>query len=321
MQVVPTTPSDKVITRRVWMAGAVGTTTALACGVVGRSDDGDIRPWIDAHSHIWTRDVEHFPLAVGTRLEDLSPPSFTAEELLDITGANDVGRVVLIQHHPFHGWDNSYVLDAARRFPQVFRVVGMVDPFAPNPGKKMSDLLALGVTGFRINPGTQGKPWLAGGMEEMWATAAQTGQNMCCLINPADLPDVDRMCGKHLETPVVIDHFARIGMDGVIRQSDLDALSRLARYPRTYVKVSAFYALGKKQPPYTDLVPMIRRLVDAFGVERLMWASDSPYQLQGNHTYTASIDLVRHGLDFLSDGDRDWLLRKTAEKVFFSASP
>ena len=83
------------------------------------------------------------------------------------------------------------------------------------------------------------------------------------------------------------------------------------------MKVSAYYALGKKQPPYLDLVPMIRRLLDAYGPERLMWASDSPYQLVGEHTYAASIALIRDRADFLSATDREWLLRKTAEKVYF----
>ena len=32
-----------------------------------------------------------------------------------------------------------------------------------------------------------------------------------------------------------------------------------------------------------------------------------------------SIELVKSKLKFLSDGDREWLLRKTAEKLFFEA--
>ena len=84
------------------------------------------------------------------------------------------------------------------------------------------------------------------------------------------------------------------------------------------MKVSAFYALGKKKAPYTDLGPMIRRLYEAFGPRRLMWASDCPYQVQGDHTYRDSIELVRSRLDFLSEDDREWLLRKTAERVFFA---
>ena len=85
------------------------------------------------------------------------------------------------------------------------------------------------------------------------------------------------------------------------------------------VKISAYYALGKKMPPYDDLIPLIRRVCDSFGPARLMWASDCPYQLGGTNTYGASIDLIKKRIDFLSADDRQWLLRKTAEKVFFSA--
>ncbi len=46
---------------------------------------------------------------------------------------------------------------------------------------------------------------------------------------------------------------------------------------------------------------MIRRVRDAYGAQRLMWASDCPYQVQGEHRYEPSIALVRDRLDFLSD--------------------
>jgi predicted TIM-barrel fold metal-dependent hydrolase len=129
---------------------------------------------------------------------------------------------------------------------------------------------------------------------------------------------LDAMCRKFPETPLVIDHFARIGVDGTLDNRDIDKLCRLARHPRTYVKVSAFYALGKKQAPYTDLAPMIRQLLTAFGHERLMWATDCPYQVEEGHTYRDSIELIRSRLDFLSAEDRSWLLGKTAQRVFFS---
>ena len=41
-----------------------------------------LEPYIDAHSHIWTPDVAHYPLAAGFTVADMKPPSFTAEELL-----------------------------------------------------------------------------------------------------------------------------------------------------------------------------------------------------------------------------------------------
>ncbi len=155
-------------------------------------------------------------------------------------------------------------------------------------------------------------------MEALWRCAAEEQIAMCPLINPEDLSAIDRACEKHRDTMVVIDHCARIGGDGVIRETDLNNLCHLARHPQAYIKLSAFYYLGNKQPPYTDLAPMIKRLYEAFGPQRLMWASDSPFQIQWPHTYQASFDLIREHLDFLSRDDREWILGRTAEKVFFS---
>jgi len=274
---------------------------------------------IDAHSHIWTRDVKSYPLAKGQTVDDLDPPSFTAEELLKTAEKESVTRVVLIAHNRYYRWDNSYMTDSAKKYPGRFRVVGMVDDAKPNPDVAMRNLLKKRVTGFRITPRIRGRDkWLkTEGMQAMWKCAADTRQPMCCLINPQDLPDIDAMCRRYPDTPVVIDHLGRVGVSGTIDERDVQRLCRLARHQHVFVKVSAFYALGKKKPPYSDLMPLVRRVYDAFGPKRLMWASDSPYQLVGEHSYKASISLVRDKLDFLSKADREWLLRKTAEAVYF----
>ena len=135
--------------------------------------------------------------------------------------------------------------------------------------------------------------------------------------SPDGLPEVDRMCRKFPDTPVIIDHLARIGAGGKIEDKDVDALCALAVHPRVLVKVGAFYALGKKEPPYTDLAPLIQKVVKAFGAKRCMWESDCPFQVV-QHKYTDSLDLVRQRLDFLTDADKDWLLRRTAEDFFFT---
>ena len=49
------------------------------------------------------------------------------------------------------------------------------------------------------------------------------GQVMCHLINPEYLPSVDRMCESHRDTPVVIDHFARIGVEDVVKGYTVNA--------------------------------------------------------------------------------------------------
>lgn len=315
----PSINDFKAINRRkaLAMAAALGLSIRSA----DARDAAGENQWIDAHSHIWSPETDRFPLAGGLSKNELDPPSFTDEELLALAAPEGVGRVVLIQHTRYYLFDNRYLLDAVRRRPERFRVVGMVDETKPAPGREMRRLLPLGVTGFRITPRirkTTAKQWLdTPGMREMWQTAVETRQSMCCLVNADELLVVGRMCAEFVETPVVIDHFGRVGSDGEIRPADLDNLCALARHKWVCVKLSAFYALGKKHPPYLDLAPMIRRLIDAFGPERLMWASDAPYQLQKGNTYAASISLVRDRLDGISPADREWLLQRTAERVFF----
>jgi predicted TIM-barrel fold metal-dependent hydrolase len=275
-------------------------------------------PYIDGHSHVWSPDIERWPLAKGQTRADLKPLSFTPEELLKLAEPEGVGRVVLIQHSGYHLWDNSYLIDCAARMPGRFSIVGMIDDRDATPGTKLRELLTKGVRGLRITPRIHGEKWLEGpGMEALWNCGAETGQAMCCLIDPSYLARVDDMCQRHPSTPVVIDHFARVGVEGTIRESDLAALCNLSKHKKVAVKLSAYYALGKKEPPYEDLLPMVRRVLDAFGPERCMWASDAPYQVQPPHTYVASIALIRDRLTWLSAGDKEWLLRKTAERVFF----
>lgn len=259
---------------------------------------------IDAHVHVWTPDLSRYPIHANFKPEDLQPPSFTPEQLFAHTRPNGVGRVVLIQMS-FYQFDNRYMLDLLRRFPGVFSGVGIVDEQAPRPQDRMRELAAQGVRGFRITPGQQSiEAWMGSpGMAAMWQAGADQGLALCPLIGPAALPAIDRMCERFPRTRV-IDHFARIGVDGQIRDEQVDALCGLARHRNTYVKTSAFYALGKKQRPYTDLGPMIRRVRDAFGAQRLMWASDRPYQVDPGHNYADSIALIRERLEFLGNGSR-----------------
>lgn len=312
--------SQPLWNRRQMIAASSAASLALAAKIGAAEEKAG---WIDAHSHLWPGEVDRYPLAAGQTKADLKPASFTDDELMKIASPEGVERVVLIQHSVYHLFDNSYLVDAVKRHPKRFRIVGMVDDHQPDAGAAMKRLLKQGVTGFRITPfirKDQPEKWLdTTGMQEMWKTGAETRQAMCCLISASDIAGVDKMCAKHPETPVVIDHFARIGFDGQLREAEIKALCDLARHKQVSVKISAYYALGKKKPPHLELVPMIKRLFETYGPQRLMWASDSPYQLDPPNTYASSISLVRDRLDFVSDDDRQWLLRKTAEKVFFYA--
>jgi predicted TIM-barrel fold metal-dependent hydrolase len=289
-----------------------------ACLVTGQVNAAAVEGFIDAHVHVWTPDVAAYPLAKGFTTAAMEPASFTAEELLTICRPIGVSRVVLIQMS-FYGFDNSYMLDSIRRHPGVFAGVAVVDHRQPGLQGVVSGLADQGVRGFRLYADrVRAESWVADeAMDAMWRYGADSRLAMCLLADPDALPAIDHMCAAHPQTPVVIDHCARIGMRGEIDRTALDRLMRLARFPRVHVKLSAFYALGRKQPPYDDLGGMIRKLRDSFGAERLMWATDCPYQEGPGHGYAASLALVRDRLDFLSAEDRSAILRDTAGRLFF----
>ncbi|MBL9132459.1 MAG: amidohydrolase family protein [Verrucomicrobiaceae bacterium] len=301
--------------RRSFLATA-GAAALSGCDLLRRSSTGD---FIDAHVHVWTPDVEKYPLARGYAVSDMRPPSFTPEQLFAHCRPEGVRRVVLIQMS-YYQTDNSYMLDVMRAHPGVFGGVAIVDENAPDVAATMTKLVKQGVRGFRISAGAQKNlsTWLgSAGMATLWKTAGELRASVCPLVNPDTLPLIDKMCEWYPGTSVVIDHFARVGMAGKMREEDITNLLRLARHPRTHVKASAFYALGAKKAPYLDMGPLIRRVRDAFGAPRVMWASDCPFQVDPGHNYRDSIALIRDRLDFLTESDKAWMLRGTAEKLFF----
>jgi predicted TIM-barrel fold metal-dependent hydrolase len=275
--------------------------------------------FIDAHVHVWSDDLAHYPLATDYKKEDMKPPRFTTEDLFKHTKPAGVDRINLIQMS-FFGFDNRYMLDMIALYPDVFVGTAVIDPRGPAPDALMGELAKKKVRAFRISPKISQLPparWLQlDGYATMFTAAARNNQAMSCLIDPDALPELDRMCSKFPDTPVIIDHLCRIGVTGAIADRDVDALCAIAAHKKVMVKVGAFYALGKKQPPYTDLAPLIKKVIQAFGARRCMWESDCPFQVV-EHKYQDSLDLVRQHLDFLTADDRDWLLRGTAEAFFF----
>ena len=274
--------------------------------------------WIDAHSHIWTNnpdDLKKFPLAPDRTIEDLDPPHFTAEDLITLGKTQGVTRHVLISHQRYHGFSNNYYIHAAKKHPGIFAIVGALDFTKADIHLRMKVNRSRHITGYRITPNGNFR-WLEQpGLREMWRVGSAENIAMCPLIDPQYVVTLSPMCKSFPDTPVVIDHCARIDAK---HNEELIALCNLAKHRNVHVKISAFYAFGTKEPPYIDQLPRINRLLEAYGPERLMWASDCPYQLDPPNTYAASIALVRDRIAGLSSGDREHLLQKTAEKVYFT---
>jgi len=313
----PISISRRNISRRSFACVSTAGLVAIAEKFAHSDDKTQAKDWIDAHVHVWTPDTAKYPISSNFQMIDMQPPSFTADELFAHCRPVGVNRVVLIQMS-FYEYDHRYMLDVMAAHPNTFSGVALIDYRADDLVFKMKELAKQGMRGFRLHSQGDAKDWVDHkGMAKLWKTASDEGLAVCPLINPGDIPYVDQLCDRYPTTTVVVDHFARIGVSGQIETNSLKELCRMSRFPNVYVKTSAFYALGKKKPPYDDLGKMIQQVVEAFGPQRLMWASDCPYQVQGEHSYAASIELIRDRLDFLSVSDKQWMLRDTAAKVFF----
>jgi predicted TIM-barrel fold metal-dependent hydrolase len=276
---------------------------------------------VDSHVHIWTSDTQTYPLADGLDPKtEMVPPSFTDQDLLTTCTPEDVHRIILIQMS-FYTTDNRYMLDRIASAPASFRGVAILDHTLDPDSirQEMHRLKPLGVSGFRLYAFTdQIAKWpKLPGIHAMWEEAVLTKQAICLLADPASLPAIEAMCARYPGTKVVIDHFARIGMKDEPTAGHIQSLLRLAKFPLVHIKTSAFYALGRKTPPYTDMEPLISTLCEHFGSHRLMWGSDCPYQLAKGHTYRDSINVFRKHCAFLSQADRNEILHATAVRTFF----
>lgn len=309
------------MTRRTFVHGSVAGTVSLASGAVMAEQAASSKPaeagWIDAHVHVWSPDTTKYPTSARINKSDFEPPGFSPSDLFAQCEPSGVSRIVLIQMS-FYEYDHSYMFQAMQDYPGRFSAVALIDHHRSDLRPHVEEMLRQGVRGFRLHSQGDAGDWVTDpGMAKLWKLAAEMNFAICPLINPDDIPHIDALCQKFPATNVVIDHFARIGGGGVIQENPLRQLCRLSRFPNTHVKTSAFYALGEKTAPYDDMIPMIKQIYESYGPERLMWASDCPFQVQSPHQYEPSIALIRDRIDFLRPEDKNWMLKKTAEKLFF----
>ena len=314
------------ISRRTFIQGA-GAAVVLAA--TSRAGFAENLGYVDAHSHLWSPDRVHYPLRPGAKEEDVKPKGFTVGDFFSHARPEGVNRVVVVGHTLHFGFDARYLTDLVKARPGEVAVQAYLDHTDPNAPARMAELKAQGVKAFRVR---WLEPWQtffpdSHPIMKIYEFAGMQRLAICPLINADWLPQLERLSATFPATTVVIDHFARIGVEGFgkvppvpgpIKPDEVANLVKLARYPGVHVKVSAYYALGRRTPPYDDMIPFINELLKAYGPERLMWGSDCPYQLDGGHTYKASISLIRDRLVGVSVEDREWLLRKTAERVFFT---
>lgn len=268
----------------------------------------------DSHVHVWEHGTR-FPFATGSNVpaEDASP-----EELLRLMAANGIAKTVIIQVIHYR-YDNSYLADVLRRYPDKFVGVCRVDPLDPAAPDHLARLTQQGFEGVRLSPaGDATGDWIRSPlMPPLWKRCGELGVPMTLLAPITRMGDIEALIEKHPGLTVVIDHMADCPVD---QPEKLNSLLALARYPKVFVKVSHTWSLSKESYPWLDAQQLVKRLRDRFGAERLMWGTDWPIA-KDRATYSQRLTVVRDAMAFLSDEDKRSILSDSILRVWPKLHP
>ena len=265
---------------------------------------------IDSHVHVWKTDPR-YPYAKDRKAP---PQDFTAEMLLSLMAANGVARTVIVQVIHYR-WDNRYLADVLRQYPDKFQGICRVNPEDPAAPEHLARLTTdEGFRGVRLSPSDKADgDWIRGSlMKPLWRQAADLKVPMTILAAPSRMPDLIPWIEQNPELTVVIDHMA----DSPLNHPDeLNKLLALARYPQVYVKISHMWSLSQQSYPYPDAAQQVKQVVDAFGAQRLMWGTDWPICLN-KLSYAQAVALYRDHLAWLTPKDREQILYKTVQQIW-----
>jgi predicted TIM-barrel fold metal-dependent hydrolase len=264
---------------------------------------------LDPHVHVWKHDPA-FPFAQGAHVpaRDATP-----EMLMDLMKANGVSRTVLIQVIHYR-YDNSYLAGVLKRFPGMFQGVARVDPLDAGAPDHLSRLTEQGFHGVRLSPsGDASGDWFHGPlMPPLWKRCQDLKVPMTVLAPIGRMPEVALLLEKLPDLTVVIDHMADCPVD---RPAELEKLIALERYPNVFVKISHTWSLSRQPYPWLDAQELVKRLYQAYGPKRLMWATDWPI-VEDRSTYARALTVVRDEMKFFTAEDLRWVLSGTVERVW-----
>lgn len=273
----------------------------------------DPAPLVDTHTHVVSPDPERYPLEPrslsGTWYLD-APAS--AEDLAREMGASGVEQAILVQGVGAYTYDNRYAADAAQADPKRFTAACCIDVEAPDAVDTLDYWIReRGMTGVRLFAlSREGPSWL---IDErtfpVWDRARELGAHVIVTILPHQLDELERVLERFPETPVSLDHcgFA------LAEPEPARALMALARFPNLHLKVTT-HVFDEAIQHEGSARPLIGRLADAFGADRLMWGSD--YCQTHDRSYAELTALGRDAFGGLSPRDQKRCLVGTARALW-----
>jgi len=264
----------------------------------------------DCHAHVFN--PTRFKYQTDEIYTPLACQEGTPDQFLTLLELHQLSHGLLVGAGPY-GHDNSCLLDAIAQSNQRFKGIALV----PNnvTEHEVERLAAGGIVGVRINLFNHGvsvledaeMPNLLAKIKAAnWFAQIQYGKDQ--LVDA--LPILERAGVR-----VIIDHCGRPDLSRGIQQPGFQALLALGRNSNAVVKLSAVYRFSQQPYPYSDVEPYIQALVEAFTIERCVWASDWPFtRFDARMDYSPLLACLKRW--FPDDNDRQRILCANPARLF-----
>jgi predicted TIM-barrel fold metal-dependent hydrolase len=209
---------------------------------------------------------------------------------------------------------------AVKLYPERFAYVARVDPLDPEAPALLAGLRGKpGALCTRIAPTLrpdQAAAFAGGGMDGFFAAAERHAVPVFLYLAnrpEAVIPYAQRFPGL----PLIVDHwgYPRPGSGDEVGADHFEAkVLALAALPNVFLKWCKGPRYISAEPyPHRDLGVYFRRSLDAFGPERIMWASDTTTST-GKTTWAEEVFHILDS-DALSQGEKEQVFGRTARKV------
>ena len=227
---------------------------------------------IDTHVHIFE---SQFPLFEG---RGYNPPDSTLEDLIHLHNTLGVDRVVFTQPSVY-GVDNSAILKGMKLLNQKVtnKARGVCAIKMDASEASLQELHEQGIRGVRLNLDNKGgMPLEIAEISKLEDKIKGFGWHLEYLFPGKDIVELEPVL-SNASVPVSIGHFAYQPATAGVNAEGFKTLLRLVRDGNTWIKISGANRVSETDlPPYDDVLPMARALVEA-NPNNVMWGTDWPH--------------------------------------------
>ncbi len=227
---------------------------------------------VDTHVHIFEKE---FPLFEG---RGYNPPESSLENLRHLHSILGVDRVVFTQPSVY-GVDNSAILKGMNELNEnsASRARGVCAIQMDASEEFLAGLDEQGIRGVRLNLDNKGgMPLELKDISKLEDKIKTFGWHVEYLFPGKDIEELAPVLAAS-SVPVMIGHFAYQPASSGIQAAGFQILLDLVKDGNTWVKISGANRVSATDlPPYDDVKPMARALVEA-NSNNIVWGTDWPH--------------------------------------------